>query len=140
MNNLYSWLHLNLSAIMTKLEQLMQVRKKIFNHKYPKTHTEFAGAGLIVTDVRNRNYHSGDVLVYHPDAQSLSWLVYQLKHIFQDSVDAFNKYEFYGQIGDVFLECIKFKMTAHETMIYMVGWAEKWIREDEFPKIDDSQK
>jgi hypothetical protein len=125
---------------MTKIEQLKLVREKIFKHKYPKVHIEFAGAGLIVTDVVNRTFHESDIVVYHPNAQSLSWLVYQLKSVFQDSVDAENKYEFYGQIGDVFLECLKFEMTIHETMIYMVGWAEKWISNDEFPKIDNSQK
>jgi hypothetical protein len=122
---------------MTKLEQLRTVRNKIFNNKYPKKHMEFGGANLIVTDQIDRNFHDGDVLVYHPDAQSLSWLVYQLKSIFEDSIDAVNKYDFYGRIGEHFLECLNCEMTVRETMIYTIGWAEKWIVDDEFPKIDN---
>ena len=122
---------------MTKLEQLRTVRNKIFKNKYPKKHMEFGGANLIVTDQIDRNFYDGDVLVYHPDAQSLSWLVYQLKSIFEDSIDAVNKYEFYGRIGEHFLECLNCEMTVRETMIYTIGWAEKWIVDDEFPKIDN---
>jgi hypothetical protein len=125
---------------MTKLEQLRIVRDKIFKNKYPKKHIEFGGANLIITDQIDRNFHDGDILVYHPDAQSLSWLVYQLKSIFEDSIDAVNKYEFYGRIGELFLDCLNCEMTVRETMIYMIGWAEKWIADDEFPKIDNLQK
>jgi hypothetical protein len=77
------------------------------------------------------------VVVYHRDAQSLSWLVFQLKEIFSDSLDYMVKYHFYETIGGIYNECLKHEMSVHETMIYMVGWAEKWISDDEYPTLED---
>ena len=122
---------------MPNIENLKTVREKVFKHKYPKKHQEFGGAGLIVTDDPKRMGNNSDLIVYHRDAQSLSWLVFQLKEIFSDSLDYMVKYHFYETIGGIYNECLRHEMSVHETMIYMVGWAEKWISDDEYPTLQD---
>ena len=122
---------------MPNIENLKKVREKVFKHKYPKKHQEFGGAGLIVTDDPKRMGNNSDLIVYHRDAQSLSWLVFQLKEIFSDSLDYMVKYHFYETIGGIYNECLRHEMSVHETMIYMVGWAEKWISDDEYPTLQD---
>jgi hypothetical protein len=124
---------------MPNIENLKKVREKVFKHKYPKKHQEFAGAGLIVTDDPKRSDNSA-IVVYHRDAQSLSWLVFQLKEIFSDSLDYMVKYHFYETIGGIYNECLRHEMSVHETMIYMVGWAEKWISDDEYPTLEDDHE
>jgi hypothetical protein len=47
------------------------------------------------------------------------------------------KYHFYETIGGIYNECLRHEMSVHETMIYMVGWAEKWISDDEYPTLED---
>jgi hypothetical protein len=121
---------------MPNIENLKKVREKVFKHSYPKKHPSFAGAGLIITDDPKKRDDSA-VVVYHRDAQSLSWLVFQLKEIFSDSLDYMVKYHFYETIGGIYNECLKHEMSVHETMIYMVGWAEKWISDDEYPTLQD---
>jgi hypothetical protein len=121
---------------MPNIENLKKVREKVFTHKYPKKHQAFAGAGLIITD-DPKKMGGSEVIVYHRDAQSLSWLVFQLKEIFSDSLDYMVKYHFYETIGGIYNECLRHEMSVHETMIYMVGWAEKWISDDEYPTLQD---
>lgn len=121
---------------MPNIENLKKVREKVFKHNYPKKHRAFAGAGLIITDDPKKMGDSA-VVVYHPDAQSLSWLVFQLKEIFSDSLDYMVKYNFHETIGGIYNECLRHDMSVHETMIYMVGWAEKWISDDEYPTLQD---
>ena len=124
---------------MPNIENLKKVREKVFKHKYPKKHQEFGGAGLIVTD-DPKKMGGSEVIVYHRDAQSLSWLVFQLKEIFSDSLDYMVKYHFYESIGGIYNECLRHEMSVHETMIYMVGWAEKWISDDEYPTLEDDHE
>jgi len=124
---------------MPNIENLKKVREKVFKHKYPKKHQEFGGAGLIVTD-DPKKMGGSEVIVYHRDAQSLSWLVFQLKEIFSDSLDYMVKYHFYETIGGIYNECLRHEMSVHETMIYMVGWAEKWISDDEYPTLEDDHE
>lgn len=125
---------------MPNIENLKKVREKVFQHKYPKKHQEFGGAGLIITDDPKRMGNNSDLIVYHRDAQSLSWLVFQLKEIFSDSLDYMVKYHFYETIGSIYNECLSHEMSVHETMIYMLGRAEKWISEDEYPTIEDDHE
>ena len=124
---------------MPNIENLKTVREKVFKHKYPSKHRAFGGAGLIVTDDPKRSDNSA-IVVYHRDAQSLSWLVFQLKEIFSDSLDYMVKYHFYETIGGIYNECLRHEMSVHETMIYMVGWAEKWISDDEYPTLEDDHE
>jgi len=124
---------------MPNIENLKKVREKVFKHTYPKKHLAFAGAGLIITD-DPKKMGGSEVIVYHRDAQSLSWLVFQLKEIFSDSLDYMVKYHFYETIGGIYNECLRHEMSVHETMIYMVGWAEKWISDDEYPTLEDDHE
>ena len=124
---------------MANIENLKKVREKVFEHKYPNKHRAFAGAGLIITD-DPKKMGGSEVIVYHRDAQSLSWLVFQLKEIFSDSLDYMVKYHFYETIGGIYNECLRHEMSVHETMIYMVGWAEKWISDDEYPTLEDDHE
>ena len=121
---------------MPNIENLKKVREKVFKHTYPKKHLAFAGAGLIITD-DPKKMGGSKVIVYHRDAQSLSWLVFQLKEIFSDSLDYMVKYHFYESIGGIYNECLRYEMSVHETMIYMVGWAEKWISDGEYLTLED---
>ena len=66
---------------------LNEVKGTILNLPIPKSPEEFGGAGLIVTKDPNRAYHEGDVVVCSPYADEISWLIFQLKEVFNGQVD-----------------------------------------------------
>ena len=105
------------------LEKFQIIKRIVFEKSYPSKHAEFGGAGLIVTDDPDRNHYETDILVFHPEAQSLSWLVFQLKELFEHEINSINKYYFYGTLGEMMNDCIRSGCSLHETMIYILGRA-----------------
>lgn len=82
------------------------LKNQIKSGHFPKTHPHFAGANLIITDNLKRNFEEGDTVIYTEFAGSISWLIDQLKTIYVDQLDFFNKYEFYNEIGKVLLKTL----------------------------------
>lgn len=81
---------------MKKLDELRQIIEK---GKFPRQFPEFAGANLIITKNKDRNFDESDILVYSENASALSWLVVELKKIYDSEIDYINKYDFYPSIG-----------------------------------------
>jgi hypothetical protein len=72
--------------------------------KFPKEHEHFGGAGLIITNDPNYTGYPHDVVICTQHADALSWLVFELKSIYNSKIDYLNKYEFYPSIGDIIKE------------------------------------
>jgi hypothetical protein len=93
---------------------------KIERGKFPKKFPHFGGANLIITDDTNRNFHEGDVVVYSEHAGALSWLVIELKKVYDSKLNYLNKYDFYPYIGDLIQSSVKANNDLFETMLYVV--------------------
>ncbi len=106
---------------MTKLNEL---RKKIEEGKFPNKFEEFGGANLIITSDKNRNFHEGDVIVYSEHAAALSWLVIELKKIYDSELDYTNKYDFYPQIGKIIISTLYKQELLFETMLEIIDLLE----------------
>jgi hypothetical protein len=113
---------MNADSKKTSLEEL---RAKIKKGNYSNTSPHFGGANLIITD--NPTYiglpHDTRILTEH--ASELSWLVFELKAIFEDQIDYLNKYKFYPRIGYFINEAIGQKKNLPETMLYIIDNLEK---------------
>jgi len=108
---------------MVEIEMLIE---KINSGSFPKKFPHFGGANLIITDDPNRIYHEGDVVVYSEHASALSWLVVELKRIFDSKLNSLNKYDFYPYIGQLIQASVNANDDLFETMIFVV----KKIEED----------
>lgn len=75
---------------------------------FPKIYPHFAGAHLIITDNPNRKFEEGDIVILTEFAGSISWLIEQLKNIYVEKLDYYNKFEFYEEIGNIL------KKTLHD--------------------------
>ncbi len=100
-----------------KLEIL---KTKINSGQFPDDYPHFGGANLIITDSPNRNYHDGDIVVYSMHATALSWLVFELKEIYNNEIDYINKYDFYPYIGALINNTLKRQEPLFETMLLVV--------------------
>ena len=106
----------------TEIKQLNDI---INSGQFPTDFPHFGGANLIITNDPNRNYHEADVVVYTDHAAALSWLVVELKKIYDESLNFRNKYNFYPYIG----ECIQASVYANddlfETMLFVMDKIEE---------------
>jgi hypothetical protein len=107
---------------MKKIDILRQLVKK---GKFPNDFTEFGGANLIITKDLNRNYYESDVVVYSEHAPALSWLVIELKEIYDSEIDYINKYDFYPSIGLLINKTLKRQELLFETMLDIIDEIEK---------------
>ena len=107
---------------MNKIEKL---RELIGLGKFPKDFSHFGGADLIITNDPNRNFREGTVVVYTEHAAALSWLVFELKKIYDSKLNAANKYEFYPYIGELIQASVNAKDDLFETMLFVVVKIEK---------------
>ena len=94
--------------------------------KFPTDFPHFGGANLIITDDPKRNFHEGDTVIYSKHASALSWLVVQLKEIYNSELDYINKYDFYPYIGELIQSSVNVNDELLETMLYVI----KKIKED----------
>ena len=88
--------------------------------KFPTDFPHFGGANLIITDDPKRNFHEGDTVIYSEHASALSWLVVQLKEIYNSELDYINKYDFYPYIGKLIQSSINANDELLETMLFVV--------------------
>jgi hypothetical protein len=106
----------------TKIKLLKDI---INNGKFPTDFPHFGGANLIITNDPNRNYHDGDVVVYSEHAGALSWLVVELKKVYDSKLNSLNKYDFYPYIGELIQASVKQNDDLFETMLYVVDKIEE---------------
>jgi len=60
----------------------------------------FQGASLVISDKYQVDTNRDYILVTTKYAFELSTLIYRLKEIFKEKIDFFNKYSFYGRLGE----------------------------------------
>jgi hypothetical protein len=101
--------------------KLERMKNKIANGDFPKVYELFGGANLIITNDKNRNHYPQDIVVLSENAGSLSWLVFELKHIFNSELDSINKYGFYTNIGNLMNSCINKGLNLKDTMIFVIN-------------------
>lgn len=107
---------------MKKLELL---RQRIEKGEFPNDFPEFGGANLIITEDKNRNFNEGDIVVYSIHASALSWLVIELKNIYDTEIDYLNKYDFYPSIGKLIIQTLTKQEYLFETMLQIIDEIEK---------------
>lgn len=107
------------------MKQLDKLRALIESGKFPNNFPEFGGANLIITKDKNRNYHEGDLIVYSEHAAALSWLVIQLKKIYDEEINYINKYDFYPSIGKLINQTLTRQELLFEVMLNIVDELEK---------------
>jgi hypothetical protein len=102
---------------MSKISELKNIVK---SGKFPNEFNEFGGANLIITSNANRNFHDGDIIIYSEHAPALSWLVIELKKIYDLDIDYINKYDFYPNIGKLIKKSLKNDWMIFESMLYVI--------------------
>jgi hypothetical protein len=108
--------------IMNRIEKL---RELIGLGKFPVDSPHFGGADLIITNDPNRNFREGTVVVYTEHAAAMSWLVFELKKIYDSKLNASNKYGFYPYIGELIEASVKAYDDLFETMLFVVNKIEE---------------
>lgn len=107
------------------MKQLDKLRALIESGNFPNNFPEFGGANLIITKDKYRNYHEGDLIVYSEHAAALSWLVIQLKKIYDEEINYMNKYDFYPSIGKLINQTLTRQELLFEVMLNIVDELEK---------------
>ncbi|MCE2711435.1 MAG: hypothetical protein LW688_02725 [Cryomorphaceae bacterium] len=105
--------------------KITELKTQINLGQFPTDFPHFGGANLIITNDPNRNYHEGDVVVYSEHAGALSWLVVELKKIYDAKLNSLNKFEFYPYIGELIQASVKQNDDLFETMLFVVDKIEK---------------
>jgi hypothetical protein len=107
------------------MNKIKTLKDKINSGQFPSNFPHFGGANLIITNDAQRNYHEGDIVVYSEHASALSWLVTELKKIYNADIDCINKYDFYPYIGELITKTLKRQELLFETMLHVVEEIEK---------------
>ena len=104
---------------------ISNLKDLINSGKFPKEFSHFGGADLIITDDPNRNFHERDIVIYTKHASALSWLVFELKKIYDSKLNAANKYDFYPYIGELIQSSVNAYDDLFETMLFVVDKIEE---------------
>lgn len=107
------------------MNKIKLLKDKINSGQFSNDFPHFGGANLIITNDTQRNFHDGDIVIYSEHASALSWLVTELKKIYNDDIDYINKYEFYPYIGELIRKTLKRQELLFETMLHVVEEIEK---------------
>lgn len=102
---------------MVEIEMLIE---QINEGKFPSVFPHFGGANLIITNDLNRNFQDGDLIIYSDHASALSWLVLELKKIYDYRLNSLNKYDFYPYIGELIQASVNANDDLFETMLFVV--------------------
>jgi hypothetical protein len=97
-----------------------ELRTKIKSGQFPTDFPHFGGANLIITNDPKRNFHEGDVVILTDHASALSWLVVELKRIYDSKLNSLNKYDFYPYIGELIQASVNANDDLFETMLFVV--------------------
>jgi hypothetical protein len=100
--------------------KIKELKDKINLGQFPKELSHFGGADLIITNDPNRSFREGTVVVYTEHAAALSWLVFELKKIYDSKLNASNKYGFYPYIGELIQASVNAYDDLFETMLFVV--------------------
>jgi hypothetical protein len=100
--------------------ELIELKLKIESGTFPKKFPHFGGANLIITDDPNRPHREGAVVFITPHASAMSWLVVELKRIYDGNLDYLNKYSFYPRIGELIQESFRKEDKIFDSMLYVV--------------------
>lgn len=88
------------------IKEIFQFEKKVKEGKWQIDRRErlFVGADLIFLPDTKRNKfkeRKGSIIyTYTRFAREISSIVYEIKHIFADYLDSFDKYVFYSEFGE----------------------------------------
>jgi len=96
------------------------LKVSINSGQFPTDFPHFGGANLIITNDENRHYHESDTVIYTEHASALSWLVVELKKIYDSNLNYRNKYDFYPYIGILIQSSVKHNDDLFETMLFVV--------------------
>ena len=107
------------------MKQIENLRTVINRGQFPKELSHFGGADLIITNDPKRSFREGTVVVYTEHAAALSWLVFELKKIYDSKLNASNKYGFYPYIGELIQASVKAHDDLFETMLFVVDKIEE---------------
>jgi hypothetical protein len=104
--------------------KLKDLKSKINSGNFPSIYPHFGGANLIITDKPDRKFHDSDIVVYSEHASALSWLVGELKLIYESDLNHLNKYSFYPYIGELINQTLTKQELLFETMLIVVDQIE----------------
>lgn len=122
---------------MSTIEAL---RERILRKDFPKNHSHFGGANLIITDNPKRLAHEGDFVLNTPYAAEFSWMVEELKEILINQLTHENKYAFYRKMGELFSLAQSRELGLVDAMTFVLAEVEKFIATNGFPKtIEESE-
>ena len=107
------------------MKQIENLRTVINSGQFPKEFSHFGGANLIITNDPKRSFREGTVVVYTEHAAALSWLVFELKKIYDSKLNAANKYDFYPYIGELIQASVNANDDLFETMLFVVDKIEE---------------
>jgi hypothetical protein len=107
------------------MNRIKKLRELIGLGQFPTDFPHFGGANLIITNDPNRNYHEADVVVYTDHAAALSWLVIELKKIYDAKLNSSNKYNFYPYIGELIQASVNANDDLFETMLFVMDKIEE---------------
>ena len=105
--------------------ELSELKTIINAGKFPTDSPYFGGADLIITNDPNRSFRDGTVVVYTEHAAALSWLVFELKKIYDSKLNSSNKYDFYPYIGELIQASVNAYDDLFETMLFVVDKIEE---------------
>ena len=97
-----------------------ELKHLIERGEFPKNHSHFGGAGLIITDRPSYKGHDTDLRILTSHASAFSWLVFELKEIHAANIDYQNKYDFYPTIGRLIQESFIEDGDIIDSMLYVV--------------------
>ena len=119
---------LSLTKKYSMQHKMNELKEKINSGQFPKELSHFGGADLIITDDLNRSFREGSVVVYTEHAAALSWLVFELKKIYDSRLNSSNKYEFYPYIGELIQASVNADDDLFDTMLFVVDKIEEdWV-------------
>jgi hypothetical protein len=105
--------------------EIILLKDIIKTGQFPTDFLHFGGANLIITNDENRHYLDGDIVIYSTHASALSWLVIELKKIYDSNLNYRNKYDFYPYIGVLIQSSVKHNDDLFDTMLFVVDKIEE---------------
>ncbi len=105
--------------------EIILLKDIIKTGQFPTDFPLFGGANLIITNDENRHYHELDTVINSEHASALSWLVVELKKIYDSNLNYRNKYDFYPYIGILIQSSVKHNDDLFDTMLFVVDKIEE---------------
>jgi hypothetical protein len=107
------------------MKNIAELKSIVEQGKFPFDHKHFAGTGLIITNDPKYTGYPEDVVICTQHAGALSWLVFELKTIYNNKLDHANKYAFYPLIGDIIKDTFSNEGELIDSMVKVIDEIEK---------------